>query len=186
MIQQTQICVCCGRERLLCKFLTSGNRGQYRNRVCSACQASRGRAKIRLELLEAFNYKCSCCGEGHPLFLTLEHIHGRPKGTAGRYRQGFPVRQSYQELYDAKRSGWDKTQFELLCMNCNWAKGQVGQCPHRSGVTAEMHLESLRRKATFRAGPSPNMLKALDEHRPKPGVRRILKKKEPLQTEMLQ
>src|SRR5271156_2988917 len=130
-MQKTKICICCEREKTVEKFRLTK---EWRGRMCSACIATRQRAQLRLELFAAFDWKCSCCGEGHPQFLSLEHIHGVGSGNSYRHKIGLKSKQSYLQIYQAKRENWDKTKYELLCMNCNFAKGHFGQCPHRSGI----------------------------------------------------
>ena len=63
--------------------------------------------------------KCACpgCGISEPAFLTIDHIIGRPRGT-----KAYGPR-------DAKRAGWDKSLFQVLCANCNFAKRDRGFCP---------------------------------------------------------
>lgn len=67
---------------------------------------------------------CVCCGEDIDAFLCIDHIdgggcqHKRDEGfsnlTGYLFRMGFPP------------------GFQVLCHNCNAAKGRNGQCPHRS------------------------------------------------------
>jgi hypothetical protein len=70
---------------------------------------------------------CSCCGEKHDEFLSIDHINGdgadhrRMIGSGATYRwltnNNFPP------------------GFQVLCMNCNFAKGHAcGGCPHRKSV----------------------------------------------------
>lgn len=76
------------------------------------------------EALRILGHKCACpgCGISEPLFLTLDHIDGRPKG---------PRKNAFKEARD---SGWDKTKFQILCFNCNCAKSDLGFCPvHQKG-----------------------------------------------------
>ena len=65
--------------------------------------------------------KCACpgCEVSDPWFLTVDHIHGKPKGT----------QRGHSAAYEAKVSGWDKTKFQILCFNCNCAKSNRGFCP---------------------------------------------------------
>lgn len=85
------------------------------------------RAKIRAEFIAAYGGKCACCGEGHPEFLTLDHIGGRTElnhpwsGRAGTH--------IYAKL---KKLGWPKNGYRILCMNCNWAVRYGSPCPHQS------------------------------------------------------
>lgn len=157
MMQKTKICICCQADKPLNRFGIMNNGGRVR--ICSACMSTRYRAQIRLELYAAFDWKCSCCGESHPQFLTLEHIQG---GVYRANKLANKIHQSYVELSKAKSEGWDRSKYELLCMNCNWAKGRFGQCPHRSGVTKDVWIESLKKKAAFRSDydPRPNLAKA--------------------------
>lgn len=126
---QTKKCVRCGLEKPVKKFVTrTGVNGLSVDSKCLLCRDQIYHARLRLEMLNAFGRKCSCCGEEHPFLLTLEHVLGRDKGR--------PLN-TYREILRAKRSGWDRSKYQCLCMSCNFAKGKYGQCPHRSGVTKE-------------------------------------------------
>src|SRR2546427_2247060 len=90
-------------------------------------------------MLEAFGWKCNCCGEDNPLFLTLEH-----KNHLGQLATGL---KSYQLVAQARNEGWPKDKYEMLCMSCNFAAGHWGECPHRSGKTTEIVLAELKKQA---------------------------------------
>jgi len=80
--------------------------------------------KLKIELLNAYGNKCSCCGGREPEFLTLEHING--DGAAHRKKVG------ESNVYrDLKRRGWPKDEYTLLCMNCNFATRYGDICPHK-------------------------------------------------------
>jgi 5-methylcytosine-specific restriction endonuclease McrA len=77
----------------------------------------------KLEGIAAYGGKCACCGESRIEFLTLDHIHGRasePRRITGL--------KAWARL---KARGWPKDNYQLLCFNCNWAKGAYGHCPHQ-------------------------------------------------------
>lgn len=73
-------------------------------------------------------YKCACCGETEPKFLSFDHIenngckmrkNGQPLGGESFYlwliRNDFPK------------------DYQVLCMNCNHGKSRNGGiCPHKS------------------------------------------------------
>lgn len=64
--------------------------------------------------------KCKCCGESTYEFLCVDHIEGHvgkhiPRGT-GTLLQC--IRENFPE------------GFQVLCHNCNMAKGFYGICPH--------------------------------------------------------
>jgi hypothetical protein len=87
--------------------------------------------EAKLECFDAYGGRaCACCGENMIEFLTLDHIHndadihmeetGAPRGAFHLYswlrRRGYPYRD----------------RFQVLCMNCNWAKSKHGgMCPHQ-------------------------------------------------------
>lgn len=98
-------------------------------KTCSQCLRGRQdkRSKLRNEVLEEYGGAvCSCCGEKILEFLQIDHIEGGGKehlksiGTSGLYR-------------------WLKANkfpagFQVLCANCNFAKGIYGICPHRRNL----------------------------------------------------
>jgi len=132
---ETKRCELCGRDLEVGKFSFSGD-GVHRRKTCGSCAGRRWRAKVTLEAFKLFGGKCQCCGESHPSFLTLDHIHGCKRG----YRQGRNKEQLYRE---AIKAGPSSGEFQLLCMNCNFAKGHFGECPHKIGITPEMAWMSL-------------------------------------------
>ena len=149
-METTKICRKCGLEKLVNKFrIRRGPHGLFADNKCMACRGRMEFSALRLEMLEALGWKCACCGEDHPQLLTLEHIgggthyYGRKYGKADHRKQS----NTYVEVRAAKRDGWDRSKWELLCMSCNHAKGHYGQCPHRTGVTREQVIESLKKDA---------------------------------------
>ena len=68
--------------------------------------------------------KCACCGETHIEFLTIDHIHGG--GRKHREEVGFG-KSFYRWLI---KNNFPKG-FQVLCYNCNCAKGHFGYCPHK-------------------------------------------------------
>ena len=65
---------------------------------------------------------CACCGEAAMEFLSIDHLPGTPK-SAAKFRRGLPL---YAIL---KRQGYP-LGYRVLCMNCNFAMGHFGGCPH--------------------------------------------------------
>jgi len=86
------------------------------------------RMRMRAEFLAQYGHVCACCGESGEAFLTLEHKRG-----GGRSHRASVGGTTLQALRDLKRRGWPKDDYELLCMNCNWAKRHSGPCPHQQG-----------------------------------------------------
>ena len=83
----------------------------------------RSYAKLKAEMYEAYGGAlCQCCGESHEEFLTIDHIE--PVGASPhKTRCGVGL---YRWL---KKHGFP-AGFRVLCMNCNFAMGQYGYCPH--------------------------------------------------------
>lgn len=81
--------------------------------------------KIRLKVLRHYSGSekpfCKCCGESTYEFLAVDHINN------GR---GNPAERSGGALFrQLLREGFPKG-FQILCHNCNTAKGHYGKCPH--------------------------------------------------------
>lgn len=83
--------------------------------------------QLRIQMIEAYGGKCSCCGESEPIFLQLDHINN--DGSIERRKYGNHVVE-WQEL---KKAGWPKDRHQLLCANCNYGKRMNdGVCPHKN------------------------------------------------------
>lgn len=93
-----------------------------------------GRARTARAREKAFaaygGYKCVCCGETEPMFMSLDHIENdgadfRRKIKGKRTTAGYPT---YKWLAD---NGFPKI-VQVLCMNCNFGKRMnKGICPHQ-------------------------------------------------------
>ena len=80
--------------------------------------------RLRLECLYVYGGRCMCCGEDREQFLTLDHVNG------GGYAHGKRVGRGLAIYRDLRHRGWPKDGYQLLCMNCNWAKRRGSVCPH--------------------------------------------------------
>ena len=83
--------------------------------------------KLKSETFDAYGGRiCNCCGEEEPLFLSIDHInnngadHRREIGSGGG--KGF---------YTWLRKNNYPEGYQVLCFNCNVAKGHFGTCPHQ-------------------------------------------------------
>jgi len=78
-------------------------------------------------VIAAYGGKCVCCGETIRQFLTIDHKNGG--GTKHR-----------EEMFGGATTGlyrWLKKhnyppEYQVLCFNCNCAKGFHGECPHET------------------------------------------------------
>jgi hypothetical protein len=128
--------------------------GKIRRYICWSCRSKREVAQRKLEMLSEFGWKCQCCGELMPQFLTLDHIKGRSNNKANMY-----------QWLEAKKKGFPKDEYQMLCMNCNFAKGHWGVCPHQLGITPEAAVAELRRVATLTVESSFTTGKVTDAQR---------------------
>lgn len=104
--------------------MTFGERQAWLELHADKCLASRMKAKT--EVFAYYGNKCACCGETEPSFLTIDHVdnNGAKMRKKGVYRCGYSI---YSWL---RRNNYPEG-FQLLCMNCNFAKGHFGFCPHQ-------------------------------------------------------
>lgn len=143
----TKRCSVCGKVKPITEFYTTRPRkdGTVGRRAdCKECVKERSKEwrsshprkrkkialryyhKIRLEALLHYSngsLRCACCGERHIEFLTLDHIDGNG---AGHRREIGSTRDMFGWL---KRNGYP-LGFQVLCFNCNCAKGSNSTCPH--------------------------------------------------------
>lgn len=107
--------------------------------------------KLRREMIAAYGGACTCCGETHEEFLTLEHM--RQDGAEHRRRAGgcWAV---YREL---RRLGWPKDGYTVLCMNCNWAARLQIVCPHKRTPNSMESEKSVQLSSSGTPAPFPHL-----------------------------
>lgn len=136
-----KVCLKCGFEKPIGKFYARTVKNVvYFDNMCISCRGKAQRAMLRLRLIETFGGKCACCGETHPLLLTLDHVQGGGK-------QEYQNKRTHQIWLRAIKVGPNTGEFQLLCMTCNFAKGQYGVCPHQSGLTPQQAFSDLKKQA---------------------------------------
>lgn len=116
------LCEICNRR----KILYYSNNKQYQ------LEANRKyKAKLRDEVFAAYGgAHCWCCGTKHIEFLTVDHIDGG--GAKHRKEVGCGV-----VFYRWLRDNGYPPGYRILCMNCNFAHGMYGYCPHDKGESDE-------------------------------------------------
>jgi hypothetical protein len=130
-----RVCVRCGKTKDENKFRKSIGGG--RKNTCASCNAKYDRTRLKMAMFESLGFSCACCGESNPLFLSLDHINN----DGCQYREKYNEQQIYRL---AIREGWPKEKYQVLCMNCNFAKGHHGECPHKSGKSTDSILNEMR------------------------------------------
>jgi len=87
-------------------------------------------AALKLEVLNAYGgARCVCCGETLITCLSLDHING----------DGAKHRKETSHGGGGALYGWLKGNnyppgYQVLCFNCNWAKGTNDHCPYRDAL----------------------------------------------------
>jgi len=82
------------------------------------------RARIKDEVFVAYGgWVCACCGNAYKDMLSLDHKNGGGGGDRRRFGHGHAF---YSHL---KKEGFPEG-YQVLCMNCNFAKRYSGICPH--------------------------------------------------------
>ena len=67
---------------------------------------------------------CACCGEDfHEIFLSIDHIIARAKTKLHRRDEQISYRKLIQNGFP--------NGYQVLCINCNLAKGTAEKCPHQ-------------------------------------------------------
>lgn len=86
------------------------------------------RKSLKYEVFKHYGEACSCCGEAHPEFLTVDHINGYTGGP-----------RSGDNLYRWMRRNGYPVGFRTRCMNCNWAarNSPDNLCPHERDRKSE-------------------------------------------------
>lgn len=80
--------------------------------------------KIKLQLIEGYGGKCSCCGEDNYLFLTIDHVFN--DGYQDRKEKKYNQYNFYKQIINENFP----TKYRLLCYNCNCCRGFYGKCYH--------------------------------------------------------
>ncbi len=110
-------------------------------------QRERGREYWRLlrhkAIMQYGGYRCACCGESEPKFLTLDHIHNN----GGTHRKEIGNRGS--GIFKWLRDNDYPPGFQVLCMNCNHGKAlNGGTCPHKASPCKPREFGETRDPAT--------------------------------------
>ena len=82
---------------------------------------------MKRKVLEHYGKACACCGERALAFLTIDHVYGG----GGLHRRLLVRGRGGEEFYRYLIRKRFPAGYQVLCFNCNSAKGFYGQCPHQ-------------------------------------------------------
>lgn len=90
-----------------------------------AREMSRSYWRVRRErAIQMYGGKCICCGESHYEFLSFDHKRGGGK----KHVQSLGGNTHHLVAWVLKKF---RKSIQILCHNCNQAKGFYGYCPHQ-------------------------------------------------------
>jgi len=127
--EEQRCCNICRELKGISNFYRRSKRNDLmlKCKLCFNKQISGNAKKLKREVLNNYNGpKCVCCGETNINFLTIDHIKG--KGNEHRKMVNDP---KGSKLYRWLKKNHFPEGFRVLCMNCNFALGHFGHCPHQ-------------------------------------------------------
>lgn len=98
------------------------NREYCKTEIAKELKASAHR-RIREIAYSGYGGVCACCGEEEFEFLCIDHVNGG--GSEDRKKHN-----TYQIARRVIELGFPG-EYQVLCHNCNLAKGFFGECPHQ-------------------------------------------------------
>lgn len=84
----------------------------------------KNRADVKDAVLAHYGGKCACCGETQKEFLGIDH----KDGGGSKHRKATSYARSHICRWLVSKGF--PSNFQVLCHNCNLAKGFYGACPH--------------------------------------------------------
>lgn len=88
--------------------------------------------ETKLKFLDMYGNACVCCGETIPDLLTIEHKLGQIRKT----------KETGTVAYRKAIQKYSPDLYEILCWNCNCARGQLGYCPHNPTIVENYKIHN--------------------------------------------
>lgn len=110
---------------------------------CKAADREKYR-RLRARVIVHYSHgtnRCACCGESDIAFLTIDHI-------VPVRRKGHDTREVGTGLYARLRAQGFPPGYQVLCYNCNCAKGTDGECPHQRFTIFDVDSGTLKMAVT--------------------------------------
>lgn len=90
--------------------------------------------RLRRIVLDAYGARCACCGEDIEEFLTIDHVQGDGWKEGRKYRRDRWLRLIIKRNFPSN--------YQILCYNCNCAKGNGSHCPHEDILRRTLRIVS--------------------------------------------
>lgn len=129
-MKMEKLCKKCNISKHIEDFTSNKGRRDGLNYWCRECQGiylKKWKRDCRLKIINHYGGKCICCGEEEYKFLSIDHINGggnKHKQEVGRSNSflRWIIKNNYPNF------------LQILCHNCNQAKGAWGKCPHENAT----------------------------------------------------
>ena len=109
------------------KRLQCGKRWRDNNQEKVKAAAQRRQNARKMAAFRAYGgAECVCCHEATIEFLSIDHVNGG--GT--KHRLSIKSNGRGNQFYSWLKQHGYPPGFRVLCMNCNFALGHFGYCPH--------------------------------------------------------
>ncbi len=112
--------LCANCNRCKGKFGICIHKGQIDRTYSKGWRSTR---KRRLRVIQHYGGKCTCCGETEWRFLEFDHVNND-----GNVHRRILKHKIVKWIIDNNYPD----SIQLLCSNCNKAKGLFGCCPHQT------------------------------------------------------
>lgn len=138
MAESSKVCPKCKETLPVSSFQKDKYKKDGKWYQCTSCKMPGDRARgkkyrdnLKEKVYDHYGRTCVCCGEIEMIFLTLDHINNdgaahRRKIIGNNRRDGACGPQTYRWII---KNNFPNS-FQVLCLNCNWAKSRGG-CPHQ-------------------------------------------------------
>lgn len=120
-VGELKACTSCLLKKDLGEFYKSG---PTRRHECNICFRFR-LLTVTMACYELLGGKCTCCGIDNPSMLNVDH-----RFNDGNVRRANGERTGVGICRQILRGTVDKSDFQLLCSNCNYSKMLSGRCHH--------------------------------------------------------
>ena len=119
----------------MCQQCRDRRKDHYREDIVNRrLDGKRKKERVKLAALNAYGgCKCACCGETHIEFLAIDHINNDGAEHRRSIVKGLGWKGSSTGIHMhqwLKNNGYPPG-FQVLCHNCNFAKGHFDCCPHK-------------------------------------------------------
>ena len=105
------------------------HKDKQKGRECQHRSYLRRKIEYKKLVYDHYGWKCKCCGETIPEFLSVDHINN--DGSKELDKKGYRYKSMPLHRKIIKENFPDK--YQILCMNCNFGKAiNNGICPHKN------------------------------------------------------